>query len=217
MENKKITKSYCYNCQCDTNQEMIFQDNEIVIPEIIRYSDKKERIDSIFTIEARLYKVFKCNGCDKKNIKVYQRYDPKKEDILIHSYPKKNIRKMPEWIVHLSFDYISLFSEIYESLNNGHSKLPLMGARTLLDVYIVNKIGDVGPFKKKINTLLQNNIISNSDKDLLEKALEYGHAAIHRGYEAEQNEIMQVLDIIEYIFQKEALLNYTKNLKKTIR
>lgn len=214
MEN--IKKIFCYNCQCETKQKVLFEKGEIRSPEVVPFSKDGKRMESIWTIEAIIYKISECQGCEKVNFNALRRIDPTKDDLLIHQYPSKQIRHLPKWVLHLNKEYISLFIEVYESLNSGHFKLPLMGARTLLDMYIVEKIGDIGTFKNKLKKLLDEKIITQSSKELLEVALEYGHATIHRGYQAEKEEIMGVLDIIENLFESEALLDKTKKLKRTI-
>ena len=92
----------------------------------------------------------------------------------------------------------------------------MIGARTLLDMYIVEKIGDIGTFKTKIDKLLENGVITKAQKDFLSIALEYGNAAAHRGYKADVDEVNKVLDIIETLFREEALKLETSSLKKTI-
>jgi hypothetical protein len=214
MENK--VKQFCYHCLTETNQELLFKKGELTIPEIIPIDNEGKRKDSIFTIEAKIYKMSKCLGCEKMNFSAYRRTNPTESDILIQQYPSKQIRKIPIWITYLPIKYIDLMIEIYTSLNSGHSKLPLMGARTVLDIYIVDKIGDIGTFKAKLEKLLSENIISKSSKELLAVALEYGHATIHRAYQANINEINGVLDIIENLLHNEALVEKSKLLKKSI-
>lgn len=213
---EETIKIFCYNCQCETRQKVLFDKHEVITPELIGYNQDGKRGESLWTVEFMLWKVSECQGCEKNNFNVFRRFDPNQKDILMHQFPKKQIREMPYWVSYLNRSYIELFNEIYGSLNAGHIRLPLMGARTLLDLFMVEKIGDIGPFQRKLKKLADEKIISTSAVELLEVALEYGHAAIHRGYIAEKEEIMGVLDIIENIFESEALKDKTKNLKRTI-
>ncbi|MET4142619.1 DUF4145 domain-containing protein [Pedobacter sp. UYP1] len=212
----EIIKIFCYNCQCETKQKILFDKHEVMIPEIFGYDKEGNRGQSVWTVEFMLWKISECQGCEKTNFNVIRRFDPKQTDILMHQFPKKQIRDMPHWVSYLNVRYMELFIEIYSSFNSGHVRLPLMGARTLLDMFMVEKIGDIGPFQRKLKKLAEDKFISDSAIELLEIALEYGHAAIHRGYQAEKEEIMGVLDIIENLFQSEALKHKSKNLKRTI-
>ena len=217
MEETKLKNVYCYNCKCDTEQEMMFRDSTIDIGEIIGFSKEGVKGPNFFTIVAHIFEVTKCCGCKKFNLNVYERSTPDpKNDRLIHRYPNSKVREFPKWITNLNLKYIELFSEIYRSLNQGSITLPIIGSRTLLDMYIVEKIGDIGNFKQKIEKLLLEGFITKSQKDFLSIALEYGNAAAHRGYKAEVEEINKVLDIIETLFREEALKIETNSLKKSI-
>lgn len=216
-ERRKNNKIFCYQCNGDTKQTFLFEKGELSGPqEIIFFDDKGKRKESAWSIEGRIWKISQCGGCEKINLNVYSRYSPYEDDRLIHHFPTKDFRPFPKWVQHLNKDYLELFCEIYLSLNAGSIRLPLMGARTVLDMFIVEKIGDAGTFKNKLQKLVDDKYISNSNKELLEVALEYGHATIHRGYQPTKDEINGVLDIIENILHSEALKDKTKDLKRTI-
>ena len=209
------SKIFCYKCKGETHQKCLFEKGEITPPtEIVAFDEHGQRQGSAWTIEARIWKLSQCQGCEVINLNVYTRYNPSEDDVLIHHFPTKDFRPFPTWATHLRRDYLELVCEIYQSLNTGSIRLPLMGARTLLDMYIVEKVGDVGTFKNKLQKLVDDIYISDSSKDLLEIALEYGHAAIHRNYQPDKDEINGVLDIIENLLHTEALKDKTKDLKK---
>lgn len=213
---EKIKSIYCYNCKCKTQQKVIFNKGVLDSPEIIGYDKNGNKLNSFFTIVANIYEITECCGCKKINLNVYERKDPRIEDEIILTYPNNQVRDIPKWIVNLKINYIGLFREVYTSLNCGNITLPLIGARTLLDLYIVEKIGDVGTFKNKLEKLLEQNFITQVQKDFLSVALEYGNAAAHRGYVAELEEVNKVLDIIESLFREDALKVETKKLKRNI-
>lgn len=216
MEDKKVKHVYCHNCKCETDQEIIFNDSTLDINEIIGYNEEGVKGQNFFAIVAHIYEVTKCCGCKKNNINVYERTNPMEKDRALLRYPNTKVREYPKWLSNLNLKYIELFNEIYKSFNTGNITLPLIGARTLLDMYIVEKIGDIGTFKNKIDKLLENGLITKVQKDFLSIALEYGNAAAHRGYKAEIDEVNKVLDIIETLFREEALKLETSSLKKTI-
>lgn len=217
-ESKVKTETvFCYHCNRETKQLIAFEKGEIIAPKEIIFFDKDgNRKNNGWTIEYRVWKLLQCQGCEKTNLNVYVREDPRQKDILIHHFPTKDFRPFPNWAQHLNQNYFELFSEIYLSLSAESSRLPLMGARTILDMFIVDKIGDVGSFKVKLKKLVEGNYISETNRELLEVALEYGHATIHRGYVPSKDEINGVFDIIETILHAEALVDKSKNLKKSI-
>jgi len=212
---RKNNKFFCHHCKVETKQRVLFEKGEITTPEIVLFDENGKRKDSVWTIEARIWKISECMGCEKINLNVFMRCSPFEDDVLIHHFPTKDFRPFPMWITHLNRDSTELLSEIYLSLNAGNIRLPLMGARTLLDLFIVDKIGDVGSFKNKLQKLVDEKYITNSSRELLELALEYGNATIHRGYKPKKEEINDVLDIIENILHAEALTDKTKELKRS--
>ncbi len=88
-----------------------------------------------------------------------------------------------------------------------------MGVRIIPDIIIVQKIGDIGTFKQKLERLVQEKYIAESAKELLEIALSFGNATIHRGYLATREELSGVMDIIENVLRAEALTHSTSGIK----
>lgn len=211
---RKNSKIFCYQCNGETKQEILFEKGELIPPkELIFYDEDGKRQDSVWTIEAQIWKVTECKGCERINLNVYSRHNPAVDDVQIHHFPTKDFRSFPMWATNLNKSYVELFAEIYLSLNSGSIRLPLMGARTLLDLFIVDKIGDIGTFKQKLEKLVSEKHISESAKELLEVALEYGNATIHRGYAPTKEDINGVLDIIENILHSEVLSGQSQKLK----
>lgn len=211
---RNSTVFFCASCNNQTKQSILFEKGELVHPkEIIYFDEKGDRIGNAWTIEGRIWKLSQCLGCDKTNLNVFERYHPLEDDILIHHYPTKPQRSFPLWVTYLGKEFTELFAEVYISLNTGNIRLPVMGARTLLDMFIVEKIGDAGTFKTKLQKLVAEQYISATAKELLEVVLDYGNATIHRGYKPTIESVHGVFDIIENILHTEALKRQTADLK----
>lgn len=90
----------------------------------------------------------------------------------------------------------------------------MMGARTIVDMYMNDAVGDIGGFAKKLDKLVADGHLGGQDKAVLETALEAGHAASHRGHLPSSNEISHVMDIVENLLQKKALQRSAAELKK---
>lgn len=95
----------------------------------------------------------------------------------------------------------SLLAEIYNSLDADTSALPLMGARALLDMVFVDKIGDVRSFPEKLKKLESQGFISQRNREILDAALDAGSAAAHRGYAPKRADVHAVMDIVENLLQ----------------
>src|SRR5258708_1185612 len=77
----------------------------------------------------------------------------------------------------------------------------MMGARTLVDMLIVEKVGDVGGFKDKLKELENAGFVSSQNREVLWAALDVGNAAAHRGHAATEAEVQAVMDIVENMLQ----------------
>lgn len=76
-----------------------------------------------------------------------------------------------------------------------------MGARTLVDMAILDKVGDVGTFEQKLKALEHQGFVSRRNREILDAALDAGNASAHRGHKFKPEEVNQVMDIVENLLQ----------------
>jgi len=76
-----------------------------------------------------------------------------------------------------------------------------MGARTLVDMAIIDKVGDVGTFEQKLKALQDGGFVSKRNAAVLAAALDAGNASAHRGHQFKSNAVNQVMDIVENLLQ----------------
>jgi CO dehydrogenase/acetyl-CoA synthase gamma subunit (corrinoid Fe-S protein) len=108
-----------------------------------------------------------------------------------------------------------LLAEVYRALDANSHGLPIMGARTLVDMVMVEKVGDVGGFAQKLKSLEKAGYVSSKNREVLEAALDAGSAASHRGYAAKTDEVNAVMDIVENLLQAVYVLHEAaRKLKK---
>lgn len=125
--------------------------------------------------------------------------DEVKDDV--RYFPPAVVRDPPKWRFKLPIDMREVLEEIYRSMDSDNVRLPMMGARTLVDMTILEKIGDVGTFKEKLLELEKEGFISPRNREALYAALEVGNAAAHRGHAATKAEVHDVMDIVETMLQ----------------
>jgi len=65
----------------------------------------------------------------------------------------------------------------------------MMGARALVDIFMTEHLGDIGGFQQKLDSLENEGYLSKVNRQVLEAALEAGHAAAHRGHKAEEETV----------------------------
>ena len=89
-----------------------------------------------------------------------------------------------------------------------------MGARSLVDLFMNLTIGDVGGFEQKLDRLVKAGYLSMQNRDILEAALEAGHAVVHRGHKPRTEDVNLVFDIVENMLQMLVLQKESEGLKK---
>jgi hypothetical protein len=148
------------------------------------------------------FDMLECCGCRevvlRRRFEFPADHDPEPD---VRYFPPPVSRDPPRWRHRLPNDMRTVFDEIYRSLDANTRCLPMMGARTLLDMLMVQKVGDVGGFKQKLKKLESDGLISAQHVDVLDAALDAGSAAAHRGHAPEEFQVNTVMDILENLLQ----------------
>lgn len=207
-------KTHCFNCDKETNQDVLFKDHEIGPREIVWRNEQGDESQSVWEVVAEIWNVSKCRGCEKINFKHIVRNSPNRETDIVFYFPRKPIRQVPDWVVKLPMKYIEILQEVYVSINEHLFILSLTGIRTLLDIYIVNKIGDAGTFKQKLAKLVADGVITSTKSSVLETAIDAGNASAHRGYKPDRETLFQILDIVENLLQSEIVDRNASKIKE---
>ncbi len=116
-------------------------------------------------------------------------------------FPAAVSRRKPDWLgdffPRVDDDIRSLLNEIYVALHEDLRVLAGNGIRTILDMVITKKVGDVGDFPAKLATIERAGLISKSNREFLEVAIDAGSASAHRGFKPSQDNLKLLLDITE--------------------
>jgi hypothetical protein len=167
-----------------------------------------------------IFSMLKCLGCEsvvlERCVTSSEYSEPEKE-----YFPPVASRKKPKWATDetegiVPRTLIRLLNEVYLALHTDSRSLATMGARTILDMLILDKVGDVGSFKDKLNALQVKGLIGVQQRDFLEAALEAGHASSHRGHIPSTENLDHVMDILEnLVAQVYVLPSAAKSLRKS--
>jgi hypothetical protein len=160
------------------------------------------------------HSMLQCCGCDEVSLKRVDRdfFDGAN----VSYFPPRVSRAKPRWFEALPIRYTDLLTEIYSALHADSRSLAMMGLRTIIDIFAVEKIGDAGSFSRKLESLKNAGHISERQRDYLDAALEAGNAAAHRGHRPSPQEVSAVADIVEHLLQSEILPAMAESLRKTI-
>ena len=199
---------HCNQCRQRTRHQLLHK----AVDEHWKEIEDVGRIDWVTTFE-----MFQCCGCGEAVLhrKMISSDNPAP---IIRYFPPAVSRHPPSWQYSTAFpqDLRSVLHEIYRSLDANNHRLPMMGARTLIDMLMVDKVGDVGTFDEKLKKLEGLGVISSRNREVLAAALDVGSAAAHRGHAPNTDEVNAVMDIVENLLHAVYVLpNMAEDLKKT--
>jgi hypothetical protein len=142
------------------------------------------------------FDVLQCCGCGEAVLRrLYMFSEFEEPDV--RYFPPRVSRHSPQWAKELPWDLMLVLDEIYHSLDANNRRLPMMGARTLLDMMIVEKVGDLGTFAAGLKALEEAGFVSSKNREILEAVLDAGSAAAHRGHAAKMENVNTTMDIVE--------------------
>jgi len=208
MENEMTTselKSHCNRCRQETSHVALFEKKKQVSEDI-------DGIGDIYWITT--YRLLECCGCQDISLSKAV-YFSEADDTQTHFYPPRVSRHKPAWHGDLPRDYEQLLAEVYSSLHADNRQLAMMGARALIDLFILRKVGDLGNFSVGMDALEKEGFISFKDRLVVKAAIEAGHAAAHRAYRPTATDVERVMDIVENIIQHDVLHESAKALRAT--
>jgi hypothetical protein len=158
------------------------------------------------------YNILKCGGCGEV---YFQRlsdcsedrdyaYDEHGEMISfarpkITYWPAPVVRSTPPWAGGLADDILrNVLQEVYGALNADFRTLAAIGARTVLDrAMALLQAPDAEGFIARLKDLVQRQLISPHEKDILGVLTEAGNASAHRGWRPTPENLATIMDGIE--------------------
>lgn len=179
--------------------------------DVYKIKTNKENIEKLADNIKELHSAIEINGSCKS-------YDYES-----FSYPNFDTGPLKEkkWSFNLPEEDMILYFEVISAWDKGLFILALSGIRTLVDRYIVKKIGDIGNFKDKLKKMLVEQHINQQQYNLLGTVIEAGNAAGHRGFKPDKEMLDNLLMVVEDIMSLEyRTLNfdeYKKSIPKRVK
>lgn len=151
-----------------------------------------------------LYEFIQCRGCRSASMihRIETGYGWE-----VQYYPAREGRQLPAWIDRLSLKepeksaIVNLLTEIYKAVNGYQNRLAAIGIRALIEQTMIITIGDHGSFKNNVDALHNSGQVSLVQRDALKDIIEAGHAAMHRHYVPEREDMQRILDVTEGVLQ----------------
>lgn len=202
----EIVRSHCNQCGRDTKHTVL------AVREVETVDDHEEY--GLLTWRDT-YEFLECAGCESVSMRHTNWFD-QTDEYTATVYPPPSKRRKPHWFYQLPTPVRALMQQVYQALDGNSRSLALMGARAVLDMVLVETVGDKGSFSEKLDELQKKGFIGSKNKEVLEAALDAGNAASHRGYMPSSDDMSAVMDIVENLLQAIYHLKVlAESLKKT--
>ncbi len=193
----RTEKFICGHCKNETRHRSVYHGRLNKPPQ------QRKHTETIY----ETYDVLECQDCKNLTLCVdkYVHPGPMIGDPYVINkslYPPASVRVRPSWLNKLNRNVAKLVREIYGALDNSLFSVASTGIRTVLDQMLLDKIGDSGTFKSKLEKMEQNNLIDSDERDILETVVDAGSASAHRGFNPSKKTIGDMLDIVEAMLEK---------------
>jgi hypothetical protein len=200
-----IQRVHCNQCRRQTQHEVVK----------IREVNEDEEVDAScgWVDWLTTYTMLECRGCAAVTLRRRVVSQTIGEDETTY-YPPPISRQIPRWHHELPKDIKELLQECYAALQSGSKKFAIMGARSVVDIFMNEALGDIGGFEQKLNKLVEEGYLSRNNRDILEAALEAGHAVVHRGHTPKAYDVTLVFDIVENLLHALILKKKAVELKE---
>ena len=164
------------------------------------------------------WEILKCKGCHKPSLRLMRWSE---EDDVRHPetgqllkrmehpeyYPPRANDSRPPWLppswIHQTPEAVRrLLNESYMALNQGLLSVGSMGIRSVIEVTMVEFVGDKGGFEPKLKRLLDQGIITEKEKDALSAVIDFGHAAVHRQQDPTAQNVQILIELVETLLRR---------------
>jgi len=201
---QETTRAHCPNCGAEREALVLAFDEK---KEVIPYDPDAPPICFYDTS-----KFLKCAGCNFTFLQKVSWNDDALDDFgrpygSIEYFPKWAKEPVPEWILNASDSsekHAPVFQKLREVLfafESGSYWLACVGARSVLETAMIEKVTDKGTFSDKLDAYQSASHITATDKEQLKIVVEAGHAATHRSFHPTREQVRLAIEIVCRILQ----------------
>lgn len=121
-------------------------------------------------------------------------------EIMRHQIPQ------PDWLSALQEPLRGVMSEVYRGVDLDLRALAAMGIRAVIDMVLVDLVGDVGGFDKKLDRLVVKGHLTEASRTHMLAAIDAGNAAAHRGHIPDRIDVHTLLRICENLLYEHLVM-----------
>jgi hypothetical protein len=217
---EEVLHLYCNKCIRETRHSILAS---------VKQSGSSSEFEELGIYGEYQHQILQCRGCEYVTYRTISWFAEAQHDDYHtvyeeNRYPLPVSHQKPVWFNQLSGVLQSILDEMYTAIQHDLRYLAAVGARTALDIVIVDKIGDIGTFAEKIKNLEKSEFISNEEAELITAVVEAGNASAHRGYFPDKKHLISMIEILESLLHKfyvqdsdkKKLLSVARNIKKVV-
>jgi hypothetical protein len=200
----KQTKAHCNTCVGPTNHVILHRHTKT-------WNDDADGQHPMSGGDE--YLLMQCAGCDTVHLQhdswFSENWDENGSIIDTVYYPPAISRRRPSWLKDPegpfyfgSTEVEKLLEEIYSALQNDSRRLAVMGIRALLELIMIQQVGDSGQIGKNVDRFLEQGFVAKTNQETFRfQLIEAGHAAMHRQYVPERVDIEVLMQITESLIE----------------
>lgn len=200
----KSKKSYCDNCQNETNHAILF--------------NKKVSSDSEGYDYDTKYLTIQCMGCENVSFRQefhdYEATYPDDNDNWVHDItvtlfpqPLKNHKAFSEQYL-LPKQILTVYNETLEALKSNCYLLAGMGFRAVVEAICIDKAITGRNLELKINNLSRNRFITDKEAERLHAVRFMGNDSVHDMAVPKEKALYVVLEIIEHLLNNLYIIDH---------
>lgn len=112
----------------------------------------------------------------------------------------------PDWLGSLQEPLRQIMVEVYRGVDLNLRAITAMGIRAVVDMVLVDFVGDVGGFEKKLNQMVAKGFLTEMGRPHMLAAIEAGNAAAHRGHIPDRVDVLTLLRICENLLYEHLVM-----------
>lgn len=112
----------------------------------------------------------------------------------------------PDWLHSLQEPLREVMDEVYRGVDLDLRAISAMGIRAVIDTVLVDLVGDVGGFERKLNQMVAKGLLTEMSRPHMLAAIEAGNAAAHRGHIPDRVDVLTLLKICENLLYERLIM-----------
>jgi len=207
----KVTRAHCNLCGHETKHDVL----------VVRTRTDSELVDPYQGFEvswSRTHTLLECRGCEEVTLlrTIWCSEDDPMDGPSETYFPPRVSRRRPSWFDELPSEYSGILKEIYTALHADSRRLAMMGLRAVIDLFMARKLEGSNGFAGGLRQLVTQNYITSRSLEIVEAAVDAGHASAHRAHNPSAAQVNAVMDIVENLIQHDLLAESAASLRRSI-